>query len=329
MQFVGSDGWAVGAGGVLQSADGGARWDVVHVRTRRPRLVDFVDSQRGWIVDADGLQRTVDGGAHWLRLPVVRHCFEVESLHFVSPTTGFAVARAVGGDPLTGPSALLRTTDGGRSWRRMNTPRGAQSVCFHDSRTGWLGGSYGIYATADRGHDWATLVRRPGGTAYPPLITVQCSGDGTAWALTAGPGGASSQSPHIGYHLTTTKAVALFAEQYFPHPGVKVHAQSAGSEAGPFSALPNGAAFFDWCPSCGTGAAPWLIAGQAPNSLERKGDVSDLSRVTAASFRTAAVGCVAGERALWQAHRSVLRIVCTSDGGRHWLTRYQREHGLR
>jgi hypothetical protein len=160
------------------------------------------------------------------------------------------------------------------------------------------------------------------------LISVQCSGNGAAWALTAGPGGASSQSPHIGYRLTEARAVPLFAEQYFPHPGVKVNAQSAGSYAGPFSALPDGAAFFDWCPSCGVGAAPWLIADRASGTLERKGDVSSLTTVTAASFRSTTEGCVAGERALWQARRSVLRIVCTSDGGRRWVTRYEREHRL-
>ncbi len=323
MQFVGTTDWAVGHAGVLESTDAGQTWDVVRVGVREPSLVDFVDSQHGWIAGADALWGTVDGGRSWRRSAQIARCAVVESVHFVSPGTGFAVTRERGADPVRGRSLLSTTTDGGRTWHRLMTPTGAQSVCFQDSRTGWLGGSYGLYVTTDGGRVWESLRQHPSGTSFPPLLTVQCGGRGLAWALTAGPGGASSQSPHIGYRLTVTSATPLFAEQYFPHPGVKVHAWSAGSYAGPYSSVAGAAVFVDWCPSCGRGTAPWLVAGQAGNGLQRKGDVGHLTRPTAASFTSVMRGCVAGENYHWETNTLLARIVCTADGGAHWSLRWE------
>lgn len=264
MQFVGGVGWAVGAAGLLTSNDGGAHW--LRLRAGGDDLVrvDFVDTDHGWLVGSSRLLATADGGDHWTRLPDAR-CSHIRMVHFVTATRGFAVAggaAAVLVDDLpTSRGVLLRTSDAGRSWRRLPAPADVQSVCFQDTQTGWMGTPHGIYATTDGGHRWQQIVSAPGGSEEArPLVDVRCAGGGTAWALASGMGGASSQSPHLGWRLTTRDATALFAEQYFPHPAVAVTHQAPGSYPGPFSQIDaNATAFFDNCPACGAGQVPWLI----------------------------------------------------------------------
>jgi photosystem II stability/assembly factor-like uncharacterized protein len=54
---------------------------------------------------------------------------------------------------------LLMTSDGGRHWRAMQAPRRAQSVCFFNSKRGWLGAHGQIFRTLDGGATWKRSVR--------------------------------------------------------------------------------------------------------------------------------------------------------------------------
>jgi hypothetical protein len=219
---------------------------------------------------------------------------------------------------------LIESVDAGRTWHRLTAPDAVQSECFQDGQTGWIATRHGIYATVTGGRRWREIGRDLSGTKHAPSVTLQCAGRGVAWALAVGPGAASSQSPHIGYRLSTTTNTPLFAEQYFPHPEVKIANGAAGSYAGPFSAIsPDAAAFVDWCPACGAGTAPWLIAGNDPRSLTSEGDVGRLTNPTAAGFTSTTAGCVAGLYNRWRKHDALARIVCTSDG-KHWAVTWQR-----
>jgi hypothetical protein len=157
-------------------------------------------------------------------------------------------------------------------------------------------------------------------------MIVQCAGTGSAWALDVGPGAESSQQPHVGYHAGPGGAVPIFAEQYFPHPGAGVRADSPGSYAGPFSAIsPSAAAFIDWCPACGPGTAPWDLVTGSGAALARKGNFGGLNQPEAASFVTAQLGWVAGivnhHNATGITRQDQL-IVATNDGGRTWHIQY-------
>lgn len=127
IHFVSPDtGWAVGAdsaqdGIVLKTTDGGSSWSATRLTQKQvPTTVFFADADNGWI-----------GGA----------------------TTPPGQEEGIGG-----PSSILATTDGGRTWRsQYNIPISIYRVFFIDRTTGWAGGSKGmIYNTTDAGRTWDT-----------------------------------------------------------------------------------------------------------------------------------------------------------------------------
>jgi photosystem II stability/assembly factor-like uncharacterized protein len=331
MQFVSADqGWTVGQDVILATTDGGAHWQVQRSGGLNLTAVDFVSGQDGWAVGNASLLATTDGGAHWTALP--EPCPLIRSVHFISPSTGFAVAggRDDGGYDPAIPNLggiVLTTGDSGRTWRPLAAPANAQSICFGDPAHGWLGAGGRLYRTVDGGRQWSgPLTPPPGdtGAGYLASMEVQCAGDGSAWALSIGPGAAMSQAPHVGYHADAAGTTAIFAEQYFPGPNPP--GRAPGSYPGPFSALgPSAAVFIDYCPACGPGTAPWDVATGSGATLAVKGNVGKVNIPQAASFLSAQAGWVAGTaREFTDAGKSreQQRIVATTDGGRTWELEY-------
>ena len=291
--------------------------------------IQFVSPERGWVVGQREILATTDGGAHWIALtdPCIR------SVHFVSPLTGFAIAGGTGSRSSSPAPAdggrVLATTDGGQSWRAVRAPANAQTVCFDNARQGWLGAAGWLYQSADGGRSWAlvTAGAKQLRAGYTATMEVQCAGAGTAWVLDLGPGAEASQQPHIGYYASPAGAAPLFAEQYFPHPGVFVTAESPGSYAGPISAISaTAAAFIDFCPACGAGTVPWDLVSGSGRSIIREGTVGgQLTQPESASFLSAHLGWVLGVVTKYGADawpRQFQRVVSTSDGGRTWQVLY-------
>jgi hypothetical protein len=336
VQFVSARrGWVVGADRILSTTDGGAHWTVQDRGRLRLMSVDFISGLRGWAVGARSLLATSDGGRHWTALP--DGCPLIRAVHFVSPSEGFAVAGGTG-ITLYGGAApevagvLVATGDGGRSWHRLAAPADVQNVCFNDQRSGWLGADGRLYRTADGGRSWALAAGvSPFRNGYPATMIVQCAGSGSAWALDIGPGAAASQMPHVGYHAGPAGAVPIFAEQYFPHPGVAVSAQSPGPYPAALSALSASAAvYIDYCAPCGYGTGPWDLVTADGAALARKGNVGDLNQPVTASFLSPAVGWVVGTYIDNRDPSRPIRywrVVSTSDGGRTWRVDYAARGG--
>jgi photosystem II stability/assembly factor-like uncharacterized protein len=334
LEFVSAaQGWSVGLDTILATTDGGAHWQAQLTGKLGLTSVDFVNGRDGWAVGTTSVLATSDGGAHWTPLP--DPCPLIRSVHFISPTTGVAVAG--GGnlsDPGFGPETpgtggiVLSTSDGGRTWHRLAAPANAQTVCFSDAGHGWLGAAGRLYRSADGGMHWTgPLTPETAGTqaGYTATMAVECAGDGSAWALRVGPGAGMSQNPHVGYHADQAVVTPVFAEQYFQGPGGKPVAPSPGSEAGPFSALsPSAAVFIDYCPACGPGTAPWDVAADSGATLVREGNVGAVNEPQAASFLSAEAGWVAGTASEYAKGktREQSRIVATADGGRTWHLKY-------
>ena len=331
VQFVSADqGWAVGQDVILATTDGGAHWRVQLSGGLNLTAVDFVNGQDGWAAGNTSLLATTDGGAHWTALP--EPCPLIRSVHFISPSTGFAVAggRNDGGYSPAMPDmggVVLATSDAGRTWRPLAAPANTQSVCFSDPAHGWLGAAGRLYRTVDGGRQWSgplTPASGEDGADFTAGMEVQCAGDGSAWALSIGPGAAMSQAPHVGYHADAAGATAIFAEQYFPGPNPP--GRAPGSYPGPFSALgPSAAVFIDFCPACGPGTAPWDLATGSGATLTVKGNVGQVNVPLAASFLSTQAGWVAGtarEFTNTGKSRSQQRIVATTDGGRTWRVEY-------
>lgn len=137
-------GWIAGDDGALwRTTDGGRSWWPAPIRTRA-RLIDisFIDWNSGWVLgEAEPSGRepgrvallfsTRDGGRTWSR----REVAAARRIFFTGPSDGW----------LTGPgSMLLRTLDGGTSWRpvRAADEPGDQwnfeEITFSNDREGWL-----------------------------------------------------------------------------------------------------------------------------------------------------------------------------------------------
>lgn len=206
---------AIGPGAssqIAKTTDGGASWRTVFVNDEPGGFYDclsFWDDRRGVLYgdSVDGelrVRTTADGGETWALVPASALPAAGEG------EGGFAASGtcvATRGDGLgwiaTGnadPARVLRTADGGTTWRAADLPlvagaaAGAASVAFRDDRHGVaVGGDIGdadafaeaVALTADGGATWAAGGRLPfAGAAYGAAYV-----PGTNALLAVGPGG--------------------------------------------------------------------------------------------------------------------------------------------
>ena len=99
----------LGPGPLFATHDGGASWTRVPF-PERDLSPDFVDAEHGFARASGGLYATKDGGHTWT---IVRTNVDLSNttLDFVNPRTGLALA--------SGARYVLRTDDGGRTWRKV------------------------------------------------------------------------------------------------------------------------------------------------------------------------------------------------------------------
>ena len=126
--------------------------------------VFFVDERRGWAVGGKGaLLSTADGGETWeLKKPPTGDA--LRDLFFSDAREGWVVCERSAFEPSAKDepaSYLLKTSDGGASWSRVEVARGEDvdlrlaGVRFADREHGWVYGELGaLFATADGGATW-------------------------------------------------------------------------------------------------------------------------------------------------------------------------------
>jgi photosystem II stability/assembly factor-like uncharacterized protein len=184
VDFVGTDGWAIGMGVVVATSDGGQSWSPQSTGYDGWLFgVDFTDADHGWVVGgAYGgvVLATADGGASWVQQTQVEG-----SLQSVS-AVGAASAWAAG--TLDGHGRVLATSDGGDTWSEedLGDCSGLNDVCFADADHGWAVGYDGtIVATNDSGKTWGAQRSRTTAT----LVSVTFVDPSRGWAAgTAGSG---------------------------------------------------------------------------------------------------------------------------------------------
>jgi len=167
-------GWAVGRQKIfIRTSNGGKTWE----QARLPIWMDwnqihFVTPSVGYVAGSTGacdrktgncthgikVLRTTDGGLHW------RACYQDDSsynIHSIATPTKEVAIIAVDG------SSLLRTENGGQSWRVAGPPTpGASSVKFNPDGRGWVVGPRGsFYFSTDQGKTW----QRP--TGFPQSLS--------------------------------------------------------------------------------------------------------------------------------------------------------------
>ncbi len=150
-------------GVIVQTTDGGQNWtetilEQPNMMVDALNAVHFINAEEGWTIGIDSAQlgimfKTSDGGHNWefLRLSAKQI---PTTIFFADSNTGWmggSTASPDGDEDTGGPSDILGTTDGGRTWNsQMRVPVSIYDIFFIDKMTGWATGSKGaIYHTTD------------------------------------------------------------------------------------------------------------------------------------------------------------------------------------
>ncbi len=148
---------------LIRSTDSGDTWDSI---TSFPGLqlkaLWFIDKDTGMLAGFDAILRTTDGGKSWDTVwKVTDHYQYGEVVEFDICTTGIGYAIGVGRtldvQDRNFENFILRTTDTGISWEKINTlDQSLRIVHFLNQDTGFVGTeSRSIFRTEDGGVTWS------------------------------------------------------------------------------------------------------------------------------------------------------------------------------
>jgi photosystem II stability/assembly factor-like uncharacterized protein len=119
------------------------------------QTVFFLEKSHGWFISTDAenedsdaqfhFYSTNDGGKNWQRLTIRRPTYKLQQdmwpteIYFSDPLHGWILWHWAMMNSTT--NALLSTSDGGHTWKRLPDPPGAGPLKFSSSRDGWMIGS--------------------------------------------------------------------------------------------------------------------------------------------------------------------------------------------
>lgn len=319
IQMVGpGQGWAVGSHTIYATSDG-MHWTTQYSSTENLVGVDFISATTGWVVGGQTLLGTTDGGRSWHQLGEARHL--IRSVHFVDANQGWGISG--GTEPLiqhgilipSGGATVIISSDGGRSWTDLNSPRGSQSICFSDGAHGWLATQSGtVYRSQDGGQTWTPVLQMA--KSQPGLFgwaRIECAAPSALWVQWAPGGAAAGHSPYVVYATTNGQTWrTVMAEPGTignQLPGVPA---GPGSYPGSFSVVdPTDAVFVGDTPAAD--AASTMIVTNGGASLKSTGKIAGAWETFDAAFVSRSAGW-----ALAVVDNSHAAIVATTDGGYHW-----------
>ena len=156
-EFHGSTGYAAGEfGTLLRTNDGGSSWTTVRTGESIDFLeIDVIDADSVVVASECAVRRTDDGGRTFRRLPFAASSERGCSRRVVSVSFSFPTADV--GYLLTTDGAVLRTTDGGRSFSSRAVPQGGglTALMFRNATEGLATTTGGdIFRTTDGGSSW-------------------------------------------------------------------------------------------------------------------------------------------------------------------------------
>lgn len=137
--------------------------------------------QYGWICGFNGkVLRSTDGGATWSGSQV-SSTLNLESIHFVSPNTGYT----------SGSAGIFKSTNGGATWTDISPTTSASlwGCYFVDANVGVVlgggcGGDQQFFRTTDGGATWSVTTASVPNSGLSDVIL--SSATGTGWAVSSG-----------------------------------------------------------------------------------------------------------------------------------------------
>jgi photosystem II stability/assembly factor-like uncharacterized protein len=158
---------------LLRSLDGGDHWKVIDMTPHTAMILDvkFFDAMNGIVFGASDsdvqksharILRTQDGGVTWKIVYESKRPYELTwKGSFPDAKIGYATIQSYDPDPTNGQRYVVKTTDGGRSWKELPLVNDAKvrgfGIGFHNARIGWVGTSTGGYQTVDGGKTWTPV----------------------------------------------------------------------------------------------------------------------------------------------------------------------------
>ncbi len=203
-----------------------AGFDTAFITTNFGALqsVYFLNERDGFVSTYDGgLYKTTDSAKTWTALNSTT-TLPIRDIYFTNLQVGFAVGglNSCGGTGCVPPGGfILKTTDGGESWRNVFTPAEKveiTSVYFVNALLGFCVGDNMIFKTTDGGQIWREQkINNLGGKMMQIKFTSSVNGYIVCLfgkILVTGDGGATWQikSPNgnIGYYAISEKDGSIF-----------------------------------------------------------------------------------------------------------------------
>jgi photosystem II stability/assembly factor-like uncharacterized protein len=155
---------------LMRSLDGGANWRSMDLNNQAAMVLDvkFFDEANGLLFCGSDaatersnalILRTTDGGNTWQ--PVYRSSRPFELMwkaSFPTRDIGYATVQNYNPDKAVTQRVVVKTTDGGRSWKELPLVDDAAvrefGVGFVNAQQGWVGTTTGGFETRDGGASW-------------------------------------------------------------------------------------------------------------------------------------------------------------------------------
>jgi photosystem II stability/assembly factor-like uncharacterized protein len=164
--FTSADrGWIAGDNGFLAATtDGGRTWATYSLGTTEDiNEIYFRNETNGYLVAGRKMFATSDGGSTWKETVIYKPSDfrgmtpEFLSIRFATKNRGLAIGSVLNRKGDVVDSLVMRTEDGGQTWKRMIVPTKAElfHLDYNGSSHGWIVGDGGvILATTNAGNVW-------------------------------------------------------------------------------------------------------------------------------------------------------------------------------
>ncbi len=200
-------GYVVGDSGIiLKTSDGGNQWATIPSGTTNDlKSISFPSTTTGYAVGGNGtILKTFDGGATWAVQTSGTNA-QLIFVHFPVQDTGY----------IAGWNCLLKTTNGGSSWIKIDSVWYPESVFFIDANIGytvgddsWAGWGNIVRKTVDGGINWTNQT-----VGFDLLTSLYFIDEMTGYAVgsvIAGAGGS--------VHKTTDGGITWTSQDIFLSP---------------------------------------------------------------------------------------------------------------